>query len=98
MGSGAIREAIAATLKTLKGNKPTAAERIELNLFVKELRQELQTVHQVNKARLDAKKLKQKSLADVKVTSEISEWDKSFGNGSQDIGSGTVDSPAEPKT
>ena len=58
MGSTTIRDSISVTIKTLRDSKLTPAQRLELNLFLKELRQELQTVHQVNKARLEARKLK----------------------------------------
>ena len=55
MGTESIRQAIAETLKTLKSAKLTATQRIDLTLFVKELREELRTVYAVNKARQETK-------------------------------------------
>ena len=65
MGSTTIRDSISVTIKTLRDSKLTPAQRLELNLFLKELRQELQTVHQVNKARLEARKLKRGNQSQV---------------------------------
>lgn len=56
MGTESIRQAISATLKTLKNPTLSAKQRLDLTLFVKDLREELRAAFAVNKARNDKKR------------------------------------------